>query len=90
MANDTMYTVRLAVKTPSLAVQYRMLEADVTVTGSDPDHVLENAERQLVCSIARIANTMGEAPPEEIRIDLEQIYGESKVAEMYGDDLDED
>lgn len=80
------YTVTLGVKTPSTQVQYRMLNAEVSVSGEDPDAVLMEASKHLVCAIAKVANVLGEAPPDEIRDDLEQIIGSESAAVMYGED----
>lgn len=78
------YSIRLAVKTPSKNVQYRMLEADVTVTGTeDPDLLRRKAREALVLSLAETAITMGESPPEEVRSDLEELYDEETISHMY-------
>lgn len=79
------YSIRLAVKTPSTNVQYRMLEADVTVTGEgvDPDILRKEAREALVISLAEQAVIFGESPPQEIRPELEQLYDEETIAIMY-------
>lgn len=82
------YTITLGVKTPSTQVQYRMINAEVTVSGENPDNVLTEASKHLVCAIAKVANVLGEAPPDEIRVDLEQVIGADAAAIMYGEDVD--
>lgn len=81
------YTVSMSVKTPSLAVQYRMLEAGVSVTGENADDVIEQAEAQLVKALARVCNALGEPPPDEIYPKLISIYGAKTAAEIYGEEL---
>lgn len=82
----TSYSIRLAVKTPSTSVQYRMLEADVTVTGSDLESLRSQASEALVLSLLDVCTTMGEVPPSEIAEDLKSIYGSEVVDEIYGVD----
>lgn len=83
------YTVRMAVKTPSLCVQYRMLEADVSVSDDNPKVAMKAAGNQLVIALTKLANIMGEQPPEEIYASVEQIYGPEKAAMLYGLDTED-
>lgn len=78
------YSIRLAVKTPSTSVQYRMLEADVTVSGEDELDVLrQKAQEALALSLVDVAVLMGESPPEDIRPTLEEIYDPGTIAGLY-------
>lgn len=79
------YSIRMAVKTPSTQVQYRMLEADVTVSGNDPDDLLEDATNKLAQAVLFLAKSWGETPPDDIRGTLSNIYDEEMLDEIYGD-----
>lgn len=79
------YSVRMAVKTPSKVVQYRMLEADVTVTGEDVDVLRGEAETALATSLAQLCLMMGETPPEEIRPTLEEAVGAEVLEGIYAE-----
>lgn len=83
-----LYQVRMAVKTPSTQVQYRMLEADVTVSGNNPEVLMEQATARLAQSILYLTQSWGEVPPEEIRGTLETLYEEDDVAGFYGEEKD--
>lgn len=81
-----LYQVRMAVKTPSTQVQYRMLEADVTVAGNNPDVLMEQATTRLAQAVLYLTQSWGEVPPEEIRGTLENLYDEDDVAGFYGEE----
>lgn len=77
------YSVHVGIKTPSRIVQYRMLDASVTVTGEDRDDVMAKAVEALTFAIANVAIQFGEAPPDEIRSDLEHLWGPEVTDQVY-------
>lgn len=79
------YQVHMGVKTPSTQVQYRMLEANVTVSGNDPDDLMEDATNKLAQAILFLTKSWGELPPDDIRDTLGNIYDEDTLAEIYGE-----
>ena len=81
------YSVHLGLKTPSRYVQYRMLDASVTVTGEDLDDVTRKASDSLVMAVVRVANLFKEAPPDEICDEVEALYGEEEAAKIYDDSV---
>lgn len=80
------YSVRMAVKTPSRFVQYRMIEADVTVTGEDAEDCRDRALKALAVSLADTCWLMQEPPPDEIRPVLEEVLGEEETASRYAEE----
>lgn len=77
------YTVRMACKTPSSKVQFRMLEADVSVSGSDPDELVDIAAKRLAQAIANLCVSWGEVPPDDIKDTLLSVYEEEDVNLLY-------
>ena len=62
-----------------------MLEADVTVSGNDPDDLLEDVTNKLAQAILFLAKSWGEVPPDDIRGTLSNMYDEEVLDEIYGD-----
>ena len=89
-------TIHMGAKVPSKVTAYKMIEASVTLQRDlteqrDDDREREiqklvvDARRALVPVFISICDQMGESPPDELRSDIEGMYGADQAGEIYAD-----